>query len=334
MANRLHDDAFRLATVRSAGSPPFVVLVFDGDSAIALAAAAAAAPAAALTTAAGLFDLLQDWERNFDALREIAAAVRREGLDSDRWAGAAGPLDRLHFLPPVLRPGKMLYAAANQPGHIREMIAATNLTGDAATAAADRDKSRVRPYCFLKAPSTLAGAFDDIVLPSDVDKLDWEVEIAVAIGRSAKRVSAERALAHVAGFMTTNDLTARDGQLRPDWQQFRVDWFTGKSHDGFAPMGPFFVPAAFVPDYGALRMTLRVNGALKQDGVTGAMVYSVEEQIAHGSGTLTFEPGDVLAAGTPEGVGHASGTYLQAGDIVEAEVETLGAQRARVVAEP
>lgn len=332
MAAGTADDGFRLATVRSAGSPPFVVMVL-GETAIALTAAATACPGARPTTTAGLYELLQDWPRNFAALQEIAAFVRRQGTEPDRWAGAAGPLDRFQFLPPVLRPGKMLYAAANQPGHIREMISATNLSGDAARAAADRDKSRVRPYCFLKAPSTLAGAFDDIVLPSDVELLDWEVEIAVAIGLTAKRVPAERALDHVAGYMTTNDLTARDGQMRPDWQQFRIDWFTGKSHDGFAPMGPFFVPAAFVADYGALRMTLKVNGETKQDGVTGEMVFSVEEQIAHGSNALSFQPGDILAAGTPEGVGHASGTYLKAGDVVEAEVEALGAQRARVVAE-
>jgi 2,4-diketo-3-deoxy-L-fuconate hydrolase len=332
MARSLSNEAFRLATVSAAGSPPFVVMVL-GDTAVALAAAAAACPGAQLTTTTGLYELLQDWPRNFATLQEIAAIVRREGLNSDRWSGAAGSIDRLRFLPPVLRPGKMLYAAANQPSHIMEMISATNLTGDMAKAAADRDKSRVRPYCFLKAPSALAGAFDDIVLPADVEKLDWEVEIAVVIGRSAKRVTAERALDHVAGFMTTNDLTSRDGQMRPDWQQFRVDWFTGKSHDGFAPMGPFFVPATFVPDYGSLRMTLTVNGDLKQDGMTGEMVFSVEEQIAHGSSALTFLPGDILAAGTPGGVGHASGTYLKPGDIVETEVETLGAQRARVVAE-
>jgi 2,4-diketo-3-deoxy-L-fuconate hydrolase len=332
MAQSLSDEAFRMATVSAAGSPPFVVMVID-DTAVALAAAASACSAAQPTTTVGIYELLQDWPRNFAALQEIAAAVRREGLDSDRWGAAAGPLDRLRFLPPIQRPGKMLYAAANQPAHITEMISATNLTGDMAKAAADRDKSRVRPYCFLKAPSALAGAFDDIVLPADVEMLDWEVEIAVAIGRAAKRVPAERALDHVAGFMTTNDLTSRDGQMRPDWQQFRIDWFTGKSHDGFAPMGPYFVPAAFVPDYGSLRMTLSVNGDLKQDGMTGEMVFSVEEQIAHGSSALTFLPGDILAAGTPGGVGHASGTYLRPGDIVETEVETLGAQRARVVPE-
>lgn len=332
MAHALPEGAFRLATVRAAGSPPFVVLAFD-DWAVALGAAAAAFPGMQPTTTAGLFELLQDWPRNFDALREIALAARREGADSDRWAGAAGPLDRLRFLPPVLRPGKMLYAAANQPAHISEMIKAANLTGDDAKAAADRDKNRVRPYCFLKAPSALAGAFDDIVMPADVEKLDWEVEIAVAIGRTAKRVPAERALDHVAGFMTTNDLTSRDGNFRADWPNFKLDWFAGKSHDGFAPMGPFFVPAAFVSDYGALRMTLKVNGELKQDGRTGDMVFSVEEQIEHGSNALTFQPGDIFAAGTPGGVGHASGTYLKVGDIVETEVETLGAQRARVVAE-
>ena len=111
------------------------------------------------------------------------------------------------------------------------------------------EKSTTQPYLFLKAPSTLAGAYDDIAIPRGMSKIDWEAEIALAIGKPGKRIKAERALDHVAGFMTTNDVSCRDLQIRPDRPGLRSDWLGGKSHDNFAPMGPFLVPRAFVANH-------------------------------------------------------------------------------------
>ena len=254
-------------------------------------------------------------------------------------AGNAGPdvavdTGEVRYLPPILNPGKMIYAAANYGGHIREMVAAgTAKTDEERDNMLDRDKGRVRPYSFLKAPTALTGAHDEIVIPPDTAKVDWEVELALAMGRPGKRIPAERAMDYVAGYMTTNDVSARDWNMREDWPTLRTDWFGGKSHDTFAPMGPYFVPRAFVPDHTKLRLTLKVSGETKQDGITGDMVFSAEEQIEHASTLITLDPGDILSTGTPEGVGHASGTYLKAGDVVETEVEGLGAQRNNVVAE-
>jgi 2,4-didehydro-3-deoxy-L-rhamnonate hydrolase len=195
------------------------------------------------------------------------------------------------------------------------------------------DKAKTKPYSFLKAPSCLAGAYDEIVLPRDHTEFDWEVELALAIGRPGRRIPAERAMAHVAGFMTTNDVSCRDAQWRPDRQTLRSDWIGGKSYDTFAPMGPFFVPRAFVLNHMDLRLTLAVNGEVMQNGTTAGLIFSPEEQIEYFSRGMTLEAGDVFATGTPGGVGQGRGRFLKAGDIVECEVQGLGRQRNRVVSE-
>lgn len=278
-----------------------------------------------LTNPESLLGLLQDWDGNFDALNDVADFAGRE-----RFKNGEGRFADLRKLPPVLRPGKMLYAAQNYKEHVKEMQAAK-------FASASKDfsgeKDNAKPYLFLRAPSTLIGADDDIVLPAMFDKVDWEVEMAVAIGRPGKHISASQAKKHIAGFMTTNDVSCRSLFLREDRPGLRSDWLGGKNHDGFAPMGPLFVPRDFVPNYMNLRLTLSVNGEVMQDGKTGEMIFSPEEQIEYSSQMMTLEPGDVFATGTPSGVGTAKGKFLKVGDVVEAEIEGLGRLHNRVVAE-
>ncbi len=279
-----------------------------------------------------LLDLLHDWERSFDRLQRIADFVQTVGCDDERLR-IFGRQARV--LPPVTRPSKMIYAAQNYPDHVREMREARKFgfndsgTDEARDFTGDREGTW--PYVFLKAPSCLAGAYDDIRIPPEVTKLDWEVELAVVIGRRASRVSAGHAMDQVAGFMTTNDLSARDLLFRPDRDRLRSDWFSGKSHDGFAPMGPTLVPAAFVPDHLNLRLRLSVNGEIRQDGNTAHLIFSPAEQIEYASRTSTLEPGDILATGTPGGVGQGTNSFLRPGDIVEAEVEGLGVLRNHVI---
>lgn len=326
------DTPFKLATVHI-GRAPFVMMIV-GDQGWALDGLYKAwregKRGGALAGVTSIRLLLDDWDPNFEALCAMADFVAAGNAPSELIVD----MDAIHYLPPIYSPGKMMYAAANYGGHIREMVeAGTAKTEEERDSMLDRDKARVRPYSFLKAASALSGAYDNIVIPPDTTKVDWEVELALAIGRAGKRIPAETALEHVAGFMTTNDVSARDWNMREDWPTLRTDWFGGKSHDTFAPMGPYFVPFAFVPDYRDLRLTLKVSGETKQDGLAGEMVFSVEEQIEHCSTLITLEPGDIVSTGTPEGVGHAAGTYLKAGDVVETEVEGLGAQRNNVVAE-
>jgi len=323
---------FKLATVEN-GRAPFVILVV-GETAYGIDGLYRAwrqgRRGGALVGVGSIALLLEDWGTNFEALCLMADfAAAGSAPDSIRI-----DLADIRYLPPILRPGKMIYAAANYGDHIREMLNVSKTeNADERENMLDRDKKRIRPYSFLKAPSALCGAHDDIIAPSDCTKIDWEVELAMAVGRQTKRIKAENAMDCIAGFMTTNDVSARDWNMRDDWPMLRSDWLGGKSHDTFAPMGPYFVPRAFVPDHMNLRLTLKVNGETKQDGNTGDMVFSPEEQIEFASEMITLEPGDILSTGTPAGVGHGAGTYLAPGDVVETEVEGLGAMRNNVVAE-
>ena len=323
---------FKLATVEN-GRAPFVIMVV-GDSAYGLDGLYRAwrqgRRGGALVGVGSILLLLEDWDTNFEALCLMADFVAAGSAPESTLVDATS----VRYLPPILRPGKMIYAAANYGDHIREMLNVSRLeNSEDRENMLDRDKARVRPYSFLKAPSALIGAHDDIIAPSDCSKIDWEVELAMAVGRHAKRMTTANAMDCIAGYMTTNDVSARDWNMRDDWPSLRSDWLGGKSHDTFAPMGPYFVPRAFVPDCMNLRLTLKVNGETKQDGNTSEMVFSPEEQIEFASAMISLEPGDVLSTGTPAGVGHGAGTYLQVGDVVETEVEGLGAMRNNVVAE-
>ena len=232
--------------------------------------------------------------------------------------------------PPVGRPGKMFYAAQNFQEHVDEMIRAGMSPKDNQWKG---EKEKTQPYLFLKAPSCLAGANDDIPVPSDVKKVDWEAEIACAITKPAKRVKAQKALDHIAGWMTTNDVSARDLQVRQDRPGLRSDWLNGKSHDKFAPMGPYLVPKAFVKDHMKLFIRLSINGNVKQNGNTSQFIFTPEEQIEYASNILTLQTGDIFVCGTCGGVGQGTNTFISVGDVMETEVEGLGKMRNKFVAE-
>jgi 2-keto-4-pentenoate hydratase/2-oxohepta-3-ene-1,7-dioic acid hydratase in catechol pathway len=314
---------FKLGTFAKSDGKPFAAIVL-GDTAIPLADAAKASGKSGLSTTDSIQGLLGDWERNFATLQEIAAAL-------DKAKPSAASVSSLTALPPIASPGKMFYAAQNFQEHVDEMLRAgmTPAGGPKFTG----EKSTSAPYLFLKAPSCLAGATDDIEIPRDLKKIDWEAEIACAISRRGKRIKAERALDHVAGFMTTNDVSARDLQIRADRPGLRSDWLNGKSHDRFAPMGPYLVPRAFVKDHMKLFIRLTLNGEVKQNGNTSQFIFTPEEQIEYGSGILSIEVGDIFVCGTCGGVGQGTNTFLKAGDVMETEVEGLGRMTNKLVAE-
>lgn len=325
----MNGTAFKLGTFAKPGGVPFAAIVLGNDAvdlSLADSAYRAATRRGALSATDGILSLLENWETNFAALQEIVVFLEKEGLKP-----CATKLASLRALPPVIRPGKMFYAAQNFQEHVDEMIRAgmTPAGGPKFTG----EKSTTVPYLFLKAPSCLAGAFDDIEIPLAMKKIDWEAEIALAIGKKGKRIKAERALEHVAGFMTTNDVSCRDIQIRVDRPGLRSDWLGGKSHDNFAPMGPFLVPRAFVPDHRNLFIRLTVNGEVKQNGNTSQFIFTPEEQIEYASNILTIETGDVFSCGTCGGVGQGTNTFLKPGDVMETEIESLGKMRNRFVAE-
>ncbi len=312
---------FKLGTFAKAGTV-FAGIVLGDDDVINLKAAP---NAVALSGTDSVDGLLADWDANFAVLQKMSDMLEKEGRPG------AVKLTSLRVLSPVRRPGKMFYAAQNFQEHVDEMLRAgmTPAGGPKFTG----EKSTSEPYLFLKAPSTLAGAYDDIAIPTGLKKIDWEAEIALVIGRPGKHIKTARALDHVAGFMTTNDVSARDLQIRADRPGLRSDWLNGKSHDNFAPTGPFLVPRAFVPDHKHLFIRLTVNGEVKQNGNTSQFIFTPEEQIEYASNILSLESGDFFSCGTCGGVGQGTNTFLKAGDVMETEIESLGKMRNRFVAE-
>jgi 2,4-didehydro-3-deoxy-L-rhamnonate hydrolase len=210
--------------------------------------------------------------------------------------------------PPVAGVGKIMCIGLNYADHAAE--AGMTLPEE--------------PVLFLKATSALAGPNDPIVLPKGSEKTDWEVELGVVIGRAAKHVREAEALAHVAGFVVFNDLSERAFQLERAGQ-----WTKGKSCDGFAPVGPWLVTPDEVGDPQRLAMELTVNGEVMQKGSTATMVFPVAKLVSYLSGLMSLHPGDIIATGTPPGVGmgRRPPRYLRPGDVVEASVEGLGRQR-------
>jgi len=309
---------FQLGTFRFDGAE-VPGLVID-DVALDLRAAAERA-GSDLPPFATIADLLGDWDAMFDRILGVSEHARGVGIE----AFALGRVPDLDARPPSGRGGKMLFAAANYSDHVRNMR--KNFT----PAFSQQDKlPPLRPYLFGKVnPPT--GAFDDIILPPGAERIDWEAEMMVVIGKPGYAIRCSDVHRHIAGYMTGNDVSCRDRTWRDDRPGIRSDWLAGKSYDSFAPLGPVLTPRQFVPDHRNLTIRLWVNGQIKQDGNSRDMTIGVEEQIEFASSMMTLLPGDVIATGTPAGTGQERDEFLKEGDIVETEVEMCGRQRNRVV---
>ncbi len=186
------------------------------------------------------------------------------------------------------------------------------------------------PIVFMKATSALQGPNDDVMIPRGSVKTDWEVELAIIIGKTAKYVDQAAALDHVAGYAVFNDVSEREFQAERGGQ-----WTKGKSCDTFGPLGPYLVTPDEVPDPQNLSLSLSVNGIERQSGTTAKMIFPVAEIISYLSQMMTLHPGDVIATGTPPGVGMGMTpqTYLKPGDVMELTIAGLGSQRQTVGAD-
>jgi 2,4-didehydro-3-deoxy-L-rhamnonate hydrolase len=221
------------------------------------------------------------------------------------------------LLPPIGDPPNLYMAGANYADHAREM---RRLAPEVPVARHPRG-----PFFFLKPTTSLIGHGAAVAIGEGVERLDWEVELAVVIGRRAERVSEAAALDHVAAYTVVNDVSARDMFVRPDAEPpFTHDWFGQKGWATSCPMGPWLLPARDCPAPGELALALSLNGELMQDSNTSQMLFSIEELIAYLSSVVPLVPGDLICTGTPAGVGAARGRFLTPGDVMRAEIEGIG----------
>ncbi|WP_114240630.1 fumarylacetoacetate hydrolase family protein [Dyella sp. C9] len=295
-----------------------------------------------LPASATLFELLQDWDAALAAVGDaIAPSPGATGVDENLpWV----PVTALGVHAPLPDPGTIYCSGANYKKHVIDIILAGG--GEPGTEHMSRDELRAhgirmmderaahgKPFVFFKSRSSIVGPYDNVVLPHDVVKPDWELELGVVIGKPTRRVRRAQALDHVAGYMVVNDITSRELVNRPDIPQMGMDWMASKSTPTFLPQGPYLVPAAFVGNPQDLQITLRLNGQVMQDESTADMIFDVARLIEFISAHVQLQPGDLIATGSPAGNGIHHGRLLRAGDVMESTITGLGVQRNRCIAE-
>jgi len=246
------------------------------------------------------------------SLSELNAMLAASGVPPE-WEKYCEATASCHWLPPVAAPEKIICVGLNYKGHAAETHA----------------KIPESPVLFSKFNTALVGASGPVVLPSISSQVDFEAELALVIGKRAKRVSAEEASAFVGGYMVMNDVSARD------WQFRARQWLTGKSFDTFAPVGPWLVTPDEVRDPHDLRISLRLNGRIMQDSNTRDLILGIPVLVSHISQIFTLKPGDIISTGTPPGVGYVRQppVFLRPGDTVEISIERIGTIRHACIAE-
>jgi 2,4-didehydro-3-deoxy-L-rhamnonate hydrolase len=264
----------------------------------------------------------QDYNEEFFAsggIERLRQFVEKHGVAGGTGAGSQAGT-QLPELPagtrlgsPVARPSKIVCIGLNYADHAKETGAATP----------------TEPVIFLKSTSALAGPYDDIVIPKNSRKTDWEVELAVVIGKKASYVTEGEALDYVAGYCLHNDVSEREFQIERGGT-----WDKGKGCDTFAPLGPWLATPDEIADIDNLRLWLSVNGRTMQNGTTANFIFRIPLLIAYTSQFMTLLPGDVISTGTPAGVGLGMNpqVYLNPGDIVELGIDGLGSSRQKLVA--
>ena len=328
---------FLLGTFSIAGCPPFAgIVVGDRMTAVTALQPLCEELGRPLISPETVFGLLQSWERNFPILQAAVGELQRAGESSVGTAESIA-LDTVKTHAPVLYPRQIFCAGANYRQHVIDLAVAQGHGANDTLSEAERRAEAVRvmdkriasgsPYVFTKIPSAITGPYDAVILPEGVTQADWELELAVIIGQPARHVSRSEALKYVAGYTIVNDLTSRDKVYRADMKAIGTDWLASKSSPSFLPMGPYLIPASFVPDPQQLHLTLKLNGQVMQDEGTDDMIFGVARLIEYLSSLVQLWPGDLLCTGSPQGNGMHYNRFLQPGDVLEGTISEFGTQR-------
>lgn len=340
----LSNSAFALATCSAESRAPFPALVLDGR----VAPIHALQPVfeklgCSVISSDSILDVLENWEENFAALLTVANFLQTHGAKDERWRDLFTPSEQLTFRPPIDLPRQVFCVGANYRQHVIDLIvdqaAATNKSLNReekrgqATKLMDERAAHGSPFVFSKPPSSVTGPFDSVILPQHARQPDWELELAVVIGKACRRVSRDQALTYVAGYTIVNDVTDRDLVFRKDVGALGADWLAAKGSPSFLPTGPYLVPSAFVPNPQELQITLKLNGQVMQNESTADMIFGVSRIVEYLSTYVQLWPGDLIATGSPAGNGTHYNRFLKPGDILEGSIAGLGTQRNRCIAE-
>ena len=317
------DTPFKLATFEAQKTTRVGMLLndrmLDLSGANAYVAKQASLPVVKLPTE--MRELIEQYPAASKRMYQIANYLKDKKVDGQPFAF---PLDKVSIKAPIKYPWNLLNMAANYWTHAKEMGVNKDVNQD-----------RDDPYIFAKSPrSCIVDPGTPFYIPPGRDRIDWEGELAVIIGKPAFRVSKEKALDHVFGYSIMYDVSDRGRRSRKDPMFQGPDWFSGKSLDGAAPFGPFLVPKEFMTNPHDIHIMTRVNGAVKQDGNTSDMIYDVEHQVAYLSSIMTLYPGDVISSGTMGGVGVARKPpeFLKPGDVVEITIDGIGTLKTPIAA--
>jgi len=336
--------SFSLGTFCAAGCAPFPGMLVDGRVAALHAVGATLGLAGRpLLGSDSMLSLLESWDHDWPLLEEAAEALTH--ARAPELAARTAPVEALTVLAPVPAPRHVYCSGANYKKHVAQLIAAE---GSAETKGMSSDERRVfgqrkmderarsgTPYFFLKAQSAVTGPFDEVILPADAERPDWELELAVVIGRTARHVTREHALDYVAGYTIANDITRRElvSRRSDDVPEMGMNWILAKSAPTFLPLGPYLVPAAYVGDPQSLHIRLELNGDVMQDEGTADMIFGVARMIEHLSAAVALQPGDIICTGSPAGNGAHHRRFLKPGDVLRGSISGLGTQRNVCVAE-
>lgn len=255
--------------------------------------------------ARGLINLFENWADREPRLQALAKALVARASEAIPEPSADD------FMTPLQYPAKLILTGTNYYDHVKKDAGILSF-----------DKANAVPIFFLKPPTTALAGPGPIAYPAQSVKYDWEIELAVVLGKGGRNIPEAEALDYVAGYTIGLDMSARDWQFHPK-HAFKFDLFGGKAFDQSCPIGPRIIPASQI-DADSLQMKLFVNGELKQDANTSDMIWNVAEQISLISEHVTLEAGDIVLTGTPSGVGMATNSYLKIGDRVEAHIDSLG----------
>lgn len=340
--------AFALGTFSSGAGTAFSGLVLN-DTVLDIAALAPLTQVLGLTLlgSESVLQLLEHWEHNITSIEQLVAALQSDTAEAIALREQFVPVENLKVFPPVNLPRQIFMSGANYFKHVVDLIVdqgpgknpdtegmnPEELRRHAENLMTERQKNG-DPYFFCKPVSAISSANDPIVLLDIAESPDWELELAVIIGKPAFQINRNQAMEYVAGYSISNDISNR-GQIyrTDDMKALGTDWISSKSSPGYLPFGPYLVPTCCIPDPDNLTITLKLNGDIMQNENTADMIFNIPRLIEYISSRVQLLPGDIICTGSPSGNGTHYQRFLQPGDLVESSISGLGIQRNPVQSE-